>query len=247
MATKSEALKWLNAGYDITPIQVSFDDNGHASKKPFLSYATDKVNKAWVLSNWKRTYAIGLVLSGQDFVVFDFDSMDALNKFEIAYPNIKAGVTEKSVTGRGVHVYFENNEGLIQVIDIIKGLDIKASKNNYVVVDPETDLEEVTELPEDLWAFYQANKSNGRKAPKNDDINDFTIPELEFIIDGFGEEGRRNDNMSLLVWTLLTLGFSKSQVYAIVGLANSHSGLETSEIEKTVEGSWRKWSGSNGN
>lgn len=145
------------------------------------------------------------------------------------------------MTGRGVHVYFENNEGLIQVIDIIKGLDIKASKNNYVVVDPETDLDEVTELPEDLWAFYQANKANGRKATKFTDTNDFTIPELEMIVEGFGEEGRRNDNMSLLVWTLLTLGFSKSQVYAVVGLANSHSGLDEYEIEKTIEGSWRKW------
>lgn len=245
MATKSEALKWLNAGYDITPIQVSFDDNGHASKKPFLSYATDKVDKLWVLSNWKKNYAIGLVLSGQDFVVFDFDNMDTLKNFEAEHPVIKSGVQEKSVTGRGIHVYFENNEGLIQVIDIIKGLDIKASKNNYVVVDPETDLEEVTELPEDLWAFYQANKSNGRKAPKNDDINDFTIPELEMIVEGFGEEGRRNDNMSLLVWTLLTLGFSKGQVYAVVGLANSHSGLGASEIEKTIEGSWRKWTNGN--
>ena len=103
----------------------------------------------------------------------------------------------------------------------------------------------VTELHYDLWSFYQANKSNGRKAPKNDDINDFTIPELEMIVEGFGEEGRRNDNMSLLVWTLLTLGFSKGQVYAIVGLANSHSGLGASEIEKTIEGSWRKWTNGN--
>lgn len=245
MATKSEALKWLAAGYDITPIQVSFDENGHASKKPFLSYATDKVNKLWVLSNWKKTYAIGLVLSGDDYTVFDFDSMDALETFKQEHPVIMSGVHEKSVTGRGIHVYFENNEGLTQVIDIIKGLDIKASKNNYVVVNPETDLEEVTELPDELWAFYQSNKSNGRKAQKNDNLNDFSIHELDMITDGFGEEGTRNANMSLLVWTLLTLGFSKGQLEAVVGLANQKSGLTNSEIEKTIDAAWRKWTNGN--
>lgn len=245
MATKSEALKWLAAGYDITPIQVSFDENGHASKKPFLSYATDKVDKMWVLSNWKRTYAIGLVLSGEDYVVFDFDDMQTLKQFENEYPVIKSGVHEQSVTGRGVHVYFENNEGLTQVIDIIKGLDIKASKNNYVVVNPETDLDEVTELPEVLWTFYHTNKSNGCKVSNNNDLNDFTIHELDMIVDGFGEEGTRNNNMSLLVWTLISLGFSKNQLYAVVRLANSHSGLTDSEIEKTVETSWRKWTNGN--
>lgn len=245
MANKSEALKWLNAGYDITPIQVNFDKNGHASKKPFLSYATEKVDKLWILSNWKRTYAIGLVLSGEDYTVFDFDSMDVLKTFETEHPVISSGVHEKSVTGRGVHVYFENNEGLTQVIDIIKGLDVKASKNNYVVVDPETDLDEVVELPEDLWAFYQTNKSNGYKGKETANINDYTIHELDMIVDGFGEEGTRNANMSLLVWTLLTLGFSKMQVTAVVELANQRSGLTDSEINKTIETSWRKWTNGN--
>lgn len=245
MANKSEALKWLNAGYDITPIQVNFDENGHASKKSFLSYATEKVDRLWVLSNWKKKYAIGLVLSGADYTVFDFDSMDVLEAFKQKYPVIMSGVHEQSVTGRGVHVYFENNEGLTQVIDIIKGLDIKASKNNYVVINPDTDLDEVTELPEDLWAFYQANKSNGKKITKTDDTDDFKIHELDMITEGFGEEGKRNDNMSLLVWTLLTLGFSKNSLYAIVNLANSRSGLDDSEITKTIEGSWRKWTNGN--
>ncbi|KAA8369822.1 hypothetical protein FE414_07235 [Leuconostoc carnosum] len=241
MATKSEALKWLANGHDITPIQVNFDNNGHASKKPFLSYATDKVDKLWVLSNWKRTYAIGLVLSGEDYTVFDFDSMDVLEAFKKEHPVIMSGVHEKSVTGRGIHVYFQNNEGLTQIIGIIHGLDIKASKNNYVVVDPETDLDEVKELPEELWTFYQKNKSNGYKAPLSNDLKDYTIHELDMIVDGFGAEGTRNANMSLLVWTLFTLGFSKRQVSVVVELANERSGLTDSEIEKTITTSWRKW------
>lgn len=241
MATKSEALEWLKAGYDITPITVVFDKTGHASKKPFLSYATDKVDRLWVLSNWKKSYHIGLVLNGDDFVVFDFDDKKTYEQLIDEHPTFKDGVKEESISGRGVHIYFENNEGLTQVIDIVKGLDVKASKNNYVVVDPETNLEDVTELPTDLWAFYQENKANGRKVVEHTDSNDNTIPELDMITEGFGDEGTRNANMSLLVWTLLTLGFSKSQLYAIVGLANSHSGLSQSEIEKTIDGSWRKW------
>lgn len=240
MASKTEALQWLKAGYDITPIRVSLDAAGHASKSPFLSYATDKIDKLWVLSNWKKTYEIGLVLTGQDYVVFDFDSMHVYERFEITHPAIKHGILEHSVSGRGVHVYFQNTESIIQAIGIIDGLDIKASKNNFVVVNPDTDLEDVDELPDDLWAFYETNKGNARKSFVTETTDD-NIPELDMIINGFGAEGGRNRNMSLLVWTLITLGFNKAQLTAIINLANEKSGLDDDEIEKTINTSWRKW------
>lgn len=241
MATKTEALKWLNEGYDITPIQISYDEQGHASKKPILAYATDKLDKLWVLSNWKRTYAIAFVMSGSDYVCFDFDDMHEYESFKVRYPTIQDGVIEQSVSGRGVHVFFNNTESLTQVIEIEKGLDIKASKNNYAVVDPDTDLSECVNLPEELWAFYQENKVNGKNVGSIEGSDNSTIPEFSMITEGFGQEGTRNRNMSVLVWSLMTLGFPKKSIYAIVELANQHSGLTDSEIEKTIEGSWRKW------
>lgn len=245
MATKTEAIRWLNEGYDITPIQVSYDEAGHATKKPILAYATDKLDKLWVLSNWKRHYAIALVMSGSDYVCFDFDDMHEYTSFQVRFPTIEDGVIEKSVSGRGVHVFFKNNHNLTQVIGIEKGLDIKASKNNYAVVDPETDLSECVELPEELWAFYQENKANGKVVSPIEGTDSSTIPEFSMITEGFGAEGTRNRNMSVLVWTLMTLGFPKKSIYAIVELANQHSGLTQSEIEKTIEGSWRKWTNGN--
>lgn len=243
MANKSEALRWINEGYDITPIRVTYDDEGHASKSPFRSYATDKTDKLWVLSNWKKNYEIGLVLGGDDYVVFDFDSMKVFERFQLIYPAIDKGIIEHSVSGRGVHVYFQNTEGLIQALGIIDGLDIKASKNNFVVARPETDLEDVDELPEELWVFYEKNKHNSRPAAKEVDVNDFRIHELDMIVNGFGAEGTRNKNMSLLVWTLMTLGFDKAQMTAVVNLANNMSGLSGDEIDKTIDAAWRKWTG----
>lgn len=241
MATKTEALRWIKEGYDITPIRVSYDESGHASKSPFLSYASEKIDKLWVLSNWKKNFEIGLVLNGEDFVVFDFDDMQAFEQFKIQHPSIERGVIEQSVSGRGVHVFFLNTEDVIQAISIIDGLDIKASKNNFAVVNPETDLEDTPELPEDLWTFYETNKGNARKVFQQETSNDDDIPELDMIVNGFGPEGKRNRNMSLLVWTLLTLGFNKQQLVAIVNLANEHSGLESDEINKTIDAAWRKW------
>lgn len=241
MATKVEALTWLKAGYDITPIRVSYDATGHASKSPFLSYATDKIDRLWVLSNWKKTYEIGLILNGEDYVVFDFDNMHVYERFKIVHPVIERGVLEHSVSGRGVHVYFQNTEAVIQAINIIDGLDIKASKNNFVVVNPETDLDDVDELPDDLWAFYETNKGNARKEYTQESTKG-GIPELDMVINGFGPEGARNRNMSLLVWTLITLGFNKAQLTAIVNLANEKSGLDDDELDKTISTAWRKWS-----
>lgn len=242
MATKSEALKWIAAGYNITPIRVTYDRNGHASKQPFRAYATDETDKLWVLSNWKRTYEIGLVLSGEDYVVFDFDNMDVFENFKADNPDIESGVIEQSVSGRGVHVYFENTEYIAQAINIIDGLDIKASKNNFVVVNPETDLSEATELPQDLWAFYEANKANVHVVVSKMEKTTYGIPELNMILAGFGNQGSRNNNMSLLVWTLFTLGFNEQQTKAVVNVANTHSGLPQIEVDRTIETAWRKWS-----
>lgn len=246
MATKTEAIRWLNEGYDITPIQVSYDDEGHASKKPILAYATDKLDKLWVLSNWKRHYAIALVMSGSDYVCFDFDDMHEYTSFQVRFPTIEDGVIEESVSGRGVHVFFKNNHSLTQVIGIEKGLDIKASKNNYAVVDSETDLSECVDLPDELLEFYHENKAKGQKITNSfEGQSSLTIPELAMITEGFGAEGTRNRNMSVLVWTLMTMGFPKQAIYSVIELANQHSGLTQSEIEKTIEGSWRKWTNGN--
>lgn len=243
MVTKSDALKWVNEGYNITPIRVDYDKLGHASKTPFKAYATDKTSKKWVLSSWKKDFEVGLVLSGDDYVVFDFDNMSVFEDFKAEYPDIQKGIIENSISGRGIHVYFANSEQLTQAIGIIKGLDIKASKNNFVVVDPKTNLAEVNDLPESLWTFYEINKSNARVVSTNNHINS-GIVELSMITEGFGQEGSRNDNMSVLVWTLFTLGFNNIQTQAIVDLANSKSGLPQYEIDRTIETAWRKWNGS---
>lgn len=240
MTTKATALKWLNDGYDITPIQVTYDRFGHASKSPFIAYATVKLDKTWILSSWKKTYEIGLVLSGEDYVVFDFDNMTVYEDFIKQYPDIQSGVREKSVSGRGIHVYFDNTEQVTQAINIIDGLDIKASKNNFVVVNPETDLSEVTDLPESLWVFYETNKANAKAVATTNQTRSGII-ELDMITNGFGEPGSRNNNMSLLVWTLFTLGFNDAQTKAVIDLANEKSGLEQGEIDKTIETAWRKW------
>lgn len=243
MAIKSEALRWIDEGYDITPIRVTYDREHHASKQPFRAYATDKTDRRWILSNWKRTYEIGLVLSGEDYVVFDFDNMDVFDRFKIDNPDIESGVIEQSVSGRGVHVYFENTEYITQAIGIVNGLDIKASKNNFVVVNPDTDLSEAVELPQDLWAFYEANKVNAQVAISKMETTTQTIPELAMITEGFGQPGTRNNNMSLLVWTLFTMGFNDKQTQAVVDIANEKSGLPQYEVDRTIETAWRKWEG----
>jgi hypothetical protein len=242
MATKSEALKWIAAGYNITPIRVTYDRNGHASKQPFRAYATDETDKLWVLSNWKRNFEIGLVLSGEDYVVFDFDSMQVFERFKLTNPTIESGVIEHSISGRGVHVYFENTEYITQVIEIIDGLDIKASRNNFVVVNPETDLSEAVELPQELWSFYESNKNNNQVVISKNITTAQSIPELSMITDGFGKQGQRNNNMSLLVWTLFTLGFDEQQTKAVVDIANDKSGLPQIEVDRTIETAWKKWS-----
>lgn len=242
MTTKIEALHWIDHGYDITPIRVSYDARQMTSKSPILAYANDKINRNWILSKWQKNYEIGLVLSGRDYVVFDFDAMSVYETFKLNYPVIETGIVEQSISKRGVHVFFLNTEEITQAIGIIEGLDIKASRNNFVVVNPETDLTDVPELPENLWTFYERNKHNNDQVKPVSSANaDVNIPELAMITNGFGQPGVRNQNMSLFVWTLLTLGFNREQTLAVCMLANQNSQLDAKEITTTIEAAWRKW------
>ncbi|MDD9139158.1 bifunctional DNA primase/polymerase [Fructobacillus sp. CRL 2054] len=231
---KIEAINVLNKGYRITPV---------VDKKPILPFATVECDKKWVLRNWKPNYDIAIVCGGDDWFAVDFDNKDVYEKLA---PLVVGGHIEQSK--RGYHAYFKQpDEPLTQKIGLVHDVDIKASKNNYVVIHSELpELDDLPDAGDELLAFIENTEPEHKQTMSSDgEINFLHQPLFDVIKNGWGEVGTHDDTIKDYIWLLLMTGVSPETVLHMVLLADAMTPTSTykkEELAKKVDYAWQKWS-----
>ena len=232
---KIEAVNTLKSGYRITPV---------VDKKPILPFATVESDKRWVLTNWKPDYDIAVIAGGDDWFVVDFDNQQVFDRLA---PLVSNGYIEK--TARGYHAFFKQpDEPLTQKIGLVAGVDIKASKNNYVVIHSE--LPELDDLPEpsdELLDFIRNTEpevKNAKGFVTSNDDEFLSQPLFDVIKNGWGEVGTHDDTIVSFIWMLFAMGASYEAVSYMVMLADESTLTSTykpQELLKKVDNAWEKW------
>lgn len=232
---KIEAVNILNKGYRITPV---------VNKKPILSFATVECDKSWVLRNWKNEYDIAILCGGDDWFAVDFDNKEV---YERLAPLVAGGHIEQSK--RGYHAYFKQpDEPLTQKIGLVRDVDIKASKNNYVVIH--SDMPDIDDLPlasDELISFIENTVTEHKQSTvASDGENHFLYqPLFDVIKDGWGEVGTHDDTIRDYTWMLIMHGVQHDTVLHMVLLSDAMTETSTytkEELAKKVDYAWQKWS-----
>lgn len=233
---KIEALNVLKSGYRITPV---------VDKKPILPFANVECDKRWILTNWKPDYDIAIVANGDDWFAVDFDDKQA---YERLAPLVSNGHIEQSK--RGYHAFFKQpDERLKQIIGLVHDVDIKASKNNYVVIHSELpELDDLPEANDDLLTFINETEPEKKKSSLtvSESTNDFlSQPLFDVVKDGWGEVGTHDDTITSFIWLSFMTGISYDTTLHLVLLADAVTKTSTykqEELVQKVDIAWKKWS-----
>lgn len=247
------------------------------SKLPAVKYKNRTFTQEEILSHLKKGGNLGL-LTQPNFVFVDIDNSvnhenaNGLNSFwkwcdnhDIDLEKLLDETLVQETASGGLHLVFlrPKNLNLKQDINFLNGVDIKASKNNYIVIQPSTingkkyhfydNEKDPIELPETLAkAIEQQSKTNEKKKRKVkiDEPEDGLLyhskytrfPALDIfynIQNGFGPEGTRNDN--LLKWGSAMRKITTYEVAlkcAKIANQNTENPIEEDELERTLKSSY---------
>ena len=160
----------------------------------------------------------------------------------------KDTLTAATASG-GYHFYFKKPDGveLKQNIGILKGVDIKAHKNNYILVAPSKNggyrwlnKAPIKEPPKGLvdWLVKEQNKNTLLRYASHSPAgrNDKAARTFEQVVNGLGDSGTRNDTLTAFVGTLLGYGVEVDSVVKLCELANNATPdpLPEREVAKTL-------------
>ena len=254
------ALNYADKGLKLFPLTPNTKiplKNTKGSKEA----TTDKemINK-W----WKNTPQANIGLVTDSFLVLDIDvhseehngyrSLEVLEKHFDKLPYTFAVTTANN----GLHLFFKKpiDRELPQKISPVKGIDVKAHPNNYVVAPPSQvkrddgslgiytvkDDVEMAECPTWLIDFILRDTPNQSKRAKTSDYipstryRSKTTDLIESLVKG-ADTGTRNDTIASLTGSLLAYAVMPSVVYELVHFANSHFNepLSDNEVNKTFE------------
>lgn len=246
-----QALQYAEHGFSVLPI----GDN----KRPLISFA-DKpaLTPEEIREIWTQHPTANIALRTDKFFVIDVDRHNGVDGMEairaLGHDEwFKNTLMEKTASG-GYHFFFQKpqNVKITQKIGLLKGVDLKAHVNNYVVVAPsktakgqykwlnhaimqpapEGLLQLIQEKtapstqPIQLHSYYKSNpqKQNG------------TARMLDTIANGLGEAGGRNDKLASLTGALLYRNIDIDTTTKLVTIANDNTPdkLPVSEVERTV-------------
>ncbi|MFL1695424.1 bifunctional DNA primase/polymerase [Weissella kandleri] len=236
---KIDALGFIKQGYSVVPV---------LNKKPVVGFKNGEIDKRWVLSNWKNDFDIAVVSSGTDWFCVDFDNEQVFERFA---PLVSNGFIEK--TKRGYHVYFmqPEDEPFTQILPLVAGMDIKGSKNNYVVTHGNLpDIDELPEASEELIDFIRntepVQKSSASSIVQIGDTGFMSQPLFNVIRDGWGDVGTHDVTITDFIWMLFAYGASVEAVKYMVALADGATSTSTyrpEELMRKVDNAWKKWGG----
>lgn len=239
------ALYYARKGFSVLPILGKQPIIKFANKPPLTA---DDIKKIWNLNP-----TADIALKTEDFFVVDVDrhgAADGLQSLSALHHDewFKDTLTAATASG-GYHFYFKKPDGveIKQNIGILKGVDIKAHKNNYILVAPSKNggyrwlnKAPIKEPPKGLvdWLVKEQNKNTLLRYASHSPAgrNDKAARTFEQIVNGLGDSGTRNDTLTAFVGTLLGYGVEVDSVVKLCELANNATPdpLPEREVAKTL-------------
>lgn len=244
------AVSYAEKGFSVIPIGQS--------KKPLIKFAgkppltPDEIKKIW-----QKYPLANIALKTDRFFVIDVDrhsgEVDGMESIKNLRHDewFKDTLTEKTAHD-GFHFFFAKPKDMkiSQNIGILPSVDLKAHENNYVVVAPSSLgdkkyrwlnnvpmkappqglLDLIKEKQKDIPPTKVAEVLLGmRKRTKTTDL-------FETIINGFGDKGKRNDNLASFMGGLLMRNVDPyvAAKLAVIANDNTTDPLPLNEVERTV-------------
>lgn len=244
------AVRYAEKGFSVIPIGQT--------KKPLIKFAgkppltPDEIRKIW-----QKYPLANIALKTDKFFVIDVDrhsgEVDGMESIKNLHHDewFEATLMERTAHD-GYHFFFTKPKGMkiSQNIGILPSVDLKAHENNYVVVAPSS-------LGDKKYRWLN---NAAMKAPpqglldlikdKQKDIPPTKVAEIvmgmrrrtkttdlfETIINGFGDKGKRNDNLASFMGGLLMRNVDPyiAAQLALIANNNTADSLSLNEVERTV-------------
>jgi hypothetical protein len=223
-------------------------------KKPLIKFAdkppltADEIKKIWQ----KYPYA-NIALKTDKFLVVDIDRHEnGADGFKsiAKYRDLFLPTLAQKTAGGGKQLLYLKREDtkVSQCIGIVPGVDIKAHHNNYVIVAPSSNHgmhyawinhRPIATAPRELVRWINSNS----RSSSVDNPTFHTKPVhtsrtsklFETIVNGLGDSGSRNNNLTEFIGSLFFRGVGDEEIYNLALIANSNTldPLSDKEVNKT--------------
>lgn len=250
------ALHYQKLGYSVIPIDKK-------SKRAITKFKDKTFSENEIRRFWHEQPDANIAWRTTDFFVIDIDvsvtenGYESLKEWELSQ-YIPKTLTATTPSG-GKHIFLKKPKGieLSQDIRVKPGIDIKANKNNYVLVAPSNNAkgsykwdkstEQMAEAPTEIISILQTSKQP--KEPmsfKTDysrgEFSSKTAKLFEQVVFGLGDKGGRNNALASFVGGLLMRGVDVDATYLLAKIANHYTpdSLPADELDRTFESMVRK-------
>jgi hypothetical protein len=250
------ALHYQKLGYSVIPIDKK-------SKRAITKFKDKTFSEDEIRRFWHEQPDANIAWRTTDFFVIDIDvsvtenGYESLKEWELSQ-YIPKTLTATTPSG-GKHIFLKKPKGieLSQDIRVKPGIDIKANKNNYVLVAPSNNpkgryvwdktTDVIAEAPQEIVEILQTSKK--AKEPLNfttdysrGEFSSKTAKLFEQVVFGLGDKGGRNNALSGFIGGLLMRGVDIDAVYLLAKIANHYTSdsLPMDEVDRTFESMVRK-------
>lgn len=250
------ALHYQKLGYSVIPIDKK-------SKRAITKFKDKTFSENEIRRFWHEQPDANIAWRTTDFFVIDIDvsvtenGYESLKEWELSQ-YIPKTLTATTPSG-GKHIFLKKPKGieLSQDIRVKPGIDIKANKNNYVLVAPSNNAkgsyrwdkstEEMAEAPTEIILILQTSKQpkelmNFTTDYSRGEFSSKTAKLFEQVVFGFGDKGGRNNALASFVGGLLVRGVDVDATYLLAKIANHYTtdSLPADELDRTFESMVRK-------
>ena len=231
------ALHYQKLGYSVIPIDKK-------SKRAITKFKDKTFSENEIRRFWHEQPDANIAWRTTDFFVIDIDvsvtenGYESLKEWELSQ-YIPKTLTATTPSG-GKHIFLKKPKGieLSQDIRVKPGIDIKANKNNYVLVAPSNNAkgsyrwdkstEEMAEAPTEIISILQTSKQpkelmNFTTDYSRGEFSSKTAKLFEQVVFGFGDKGGRNNALASFVGGLLVRGVDVDATYLLAKIANHYT------------------------
>lgn len=250
------ALHYQKLGYSVIPIDKK-------SKRAITKFKDKTFSENEIRRFWHEQPDANIAWRTTDFFVIDIDvsvtenGYESLKEWELSR-YIPKTLTATTPSG-GKHIFLKKPKGieLSQDIRVKPGIDIKANKNNYVLVAPSNNAkgsykwdkstEQMAEAPAEIISILQTSKQPKEPMSFTTDysrgeFSSKTAKLFEQVVFGLGDKGGRNNALASFVGGLLMRGVDVDATYLLAKIANHYTpdSLPADELDRTFESMVRK-------
>lgn len=238
----SYAITYAKKGFSVIPINPE-------NKRPLIKFADlPPLTVEEITALWCKYPNANIALRTDKFIVLDvdrhgIDGFESLKKLH--HPEWFANTLTEKTAHNGLHFFYRKPKGvkMTQVIGILPGIDLKANKNNYVVVAPSTfdygnykwlTISPMKDVPKDMLEWIQAKKGVVNRAKISTVFNNGLTKageKINILYNGLGDTGKRNDTLASLMGWLLRQGIDAETAFNLCTNANNNTPNPLSERE----------------